>query len=186
MAGTESSDTSKAASPASRIGIFFTGLVLIIIGVALFIFGGKTLRYGWASDEWDQVSGTVTHSNVSKVRIGNNQDGSKPEFKPNIKYRYSVDGTTYNSDRILFGAAEKEEPPHHPLYTDIRAWKEKYPEGAKVTVWVNPDDPNISVLEPGLYFSVLLIPGVGLFFGFIGLVMAVGSIFAKITIQTKN
>jgi hypothetical protein len=67
---------------------------------------------------------------------------SSNDLLPDIRYRYEVAGQSYQS-RFEFPSGT------HPLPEFSRSYVEKYPVGASVTVYYNPQQPADSTLEPG-------------------------------------
>jgi Protein of unknown function (DUF3592) len=68
-------------------------------------------------------------------------------------YRYTVDGKTYQSDRISFhetwgGGTES-------VYRD--RLKSKYPVGKPHVVYYNPADPSVACLETGPNYFILVL-----------------------------
>jgi hypothetical protein len=74
-------------------------------------------------------------------------------YYPVVQYRYRVDGRDFLGERItsdsvrVLGARSDERSRNRGLVQRILA---RYPEGAAVRVYYDPDDPNRSVLEPGV------------------------------------
>ena len=110
---------------------------LSAIALAWFLF---LLYRTQAVRKWPTVIGTVIESSVEK----------DPDLNryPQVRYRYSVNGTEYTSDRIL---------PHGRLATTgthaVRVVA-RYKTGSRVRVRVNPRRPADSALETGLPFIV--------------------------------
>ncbi len=92
---------------------------------------------------WPTTEGTIVLSEV--VVTDWTPPDNFPSWYPNVLYRYSVDGQTYESERIeVISAANGN--------TDRFAQRtvERYPVGAQVTVYYSPKNPAVSLLEPGL------------------------------------
>jgi hypothetical protein len=76
---------------------------------------------------------------------------------PRIRYSYPVDGREHESSQINFwgvvggsqSAAERT--------------TRRYPQGAQVTVYYNPQDPHEAVLDRAFSPLVLILPPVGVF-----------------------
>jgi len=86
---------------------------------------------------WDAVSGEIIESRMWIRRPSH--------WAVEIRYRYTVEGLTYEADRVGFwkarrfwslGAAER-------LVT-------MYPKGRIVTLFVSPSDRSLAVIEPGV------------------------------------
>jgi hypothetical protein len=94
-----------------------------------------------AIDAAEPTNGTVVDSNVERVERSNERD----RFRPNITYRYAVDGETYTNDNYISGA--NTELYSKPVAED-RA--DTFQAGRNVTIYANPDKPQQSyLLEQG-------------------------------------
>ncbi len=104
-------------------------LILAAVGVTLLVYDAKEVRMLTCSLEWPQVQGKVRSAKVFQHK--GEGGGSSAE----IKYTYEVDGVGYESDRVHFG--------------DLAASDMvlKYRIGHDVSVYYDPDDPSISVLD---------------------------------------
>jgi hypothetical protein len=113
--------------------------------------------------DWTPVDGVVTNSSVS-TRAGS--EGGVV-YCLNVNYEYTIDGTTYQGDKISYTAD-----------SSCNSWSEDsdedYPEGKEITVYVNPSDHSEAVLETGLsavdFFTLCLC-----LFPLVGLVLLYGS-----------
>lgn len=133
--------------------------IFVLIDCWMMIYGWKNIEMAKASTKWPQVVGAVVRS---EIVIQSDSDGVT--YKPLVEYTYTVRSQTYTGQTIYFGDGSS---------TSIRSYSEgyvnKYPVSRKVTVFYNPADTNMSVLEPGLQKRsfILLVMGVG--FTFIGI-----------------
>lgn len=124
-----------------RRGAAGTGLVLMGLIVLAFVavFDGVLAHTAWteavARRSWVQVPAVVT---ASEVRVQSDADGSA--YYPEARYRYELDGADYEGDRFSLGM---------PMSFG-RAYAEHlladFPVGARVTAWVDPDDPTRAAL----------------------------------------
>ncbi len=96
---------------------------------------------------WTTVQGRVTRSDIGVTDTG----GDYPHdlFSPIIEYTYIVGGQSRKSSKIAMadfnpGGRERAEQLLKP-----------YRVGASVTVHVSPNNPDISLLEPGLRWPLL-------------------------------
>jgi len=82
--------------------------------------------------QWPTVIGLILESRVDDTRLD--------LMKPIMRYRYEVDGQTYEGFRVSFSG-----------YGVSRSAMEKlilpYPKGNSVKVYFNPKDPSLSVLN---------------------------------------
>lgn len=93
------------------------------------------IRRGADSADWPSVQGEVLRSSV--MRGGGGTRGGR-RWRLVFAYRYEVAGTTYEGRRVAFTAIK------------IRRVPDTFPQGATVLVRYDPDDPAVSVLEPGV------------------------------------
>lgn len=138
-------------------------IIFICIGVGVTILGSRVLKKSKASTGWPTVEGTVTSA---ETRIARHPAGdrARSSTKAVVVYSYSVEGIKYSSDRISFvqdGAGSG-----HEAHQIVR----RYPFGKKVKVYFNPDDPRVSVLEPGMSLSSFMPLGAGVVFIIVGVV----------------
>lgn len=99
-----------------------------------------------ASKKWDAVSGEII---ASELKSQTRQRW--PRWWAEIRYRYKIEGLTYEGDRVGFG-----------MYTSFisRGTAERavsrYPKGRIVTVLVSPSDRSSAVIEPGIGRGVVM------------------------------
>jgi hypothetical protein len=114
----------------------------VLIAAALLWIGATQITRSVLAMNWPTTEGQVTGSTIVK-RLN---DDSKPSpvaatHYPEVEYTYSVNNHKYVSRRITFGDAFKLNP---------EKVVRRYPAGRRITVFYKPDNPSISVLEPGL------------------------------------
>lgn len=153
----------------ASLKFLFFGLV---IGGFITMLGWRDISRAKASANWPNVQGEITESKVD-IRImdvPSNQHHSRPnrsnESLPahfaTIRYEYTVDGTVFKGGRVAFGDHGSSNPAHADEIVN------KYPIGKSVTVYYRPDNPQESLLEPGLKRQSWLIFSVGISFIFVG------------------
>jgi len=89
-------------------------------------------------DSWSPTQAVILSSEVVPWRFN---EFSQPEFQPKIRYRYEAGGVARESERIrrvAIRSAHQEK---------AAGWVERFPKGALVTAWVDPVDPEHSVLR---------------------------------------
>jgi hypothetical protein len=127
--------------------LFITGLTLTIAGLLLNATGDlfKERKLSHESPAWPQISGEILESHV--VSSGRLRTGTW--YAPIVKYRYAVDGISFESYRVSFRAA----------YVGSEAQEAvlRYPIGSAVPVWYRPNDPGTAVLEPNSWGSDLIL-----------------------------
>jgi hypothetical protein len=127
-------------------------LAMVGIGVVLLVFGAYTRVQSLRSRSWPVVAGVITESRVLSSRNSSGQWSHSPR----IRYRYAVDGKTYNGDTISYAKG---------LFDGASVKVSRYPQGSVVGIHYNPKDPASAVLDPGTgpTPALALLAGVGCF-----------------------
>jgi len=126
--------------PKSKAGAFY----LMFIGFLLFLMGGlfAVLMAGSFFNavntrEWTPAKAYIVYSDIEKRRV----EGSPPEFRWEVMYTYTISGKTYSSDKFKpRGARWKKD------IRGVEKLKEKYPVGAEVDCFVNPENLDQALL----------------------------------------
>ena len=150
-----SSSTSEAdiqsisgTAPKGRGHRFMIGLGLLFAvaggSVFTFLFAVPALRTV-ASARWDATPCRVIRSTV---RSWSTDDGTS--YQADVLYEYSANGRDWRSNRVTFFSALSSG------HADARAICDRYPAGAQLTAWIDPEDPARSVLERGFRPRYLL------------------------------
>jgi hypothetical protein len=111
-------------------------LLPLLFGCLGTLFGVPTLRAAMQASTWPEVACEIIESRVesSKDRKGS------VRTTPVIRYRYEIDGKSFVDSTLFFigssSATENDEA--------VR----RYPKGLKTTCRVNPTNSSISVLDP--------------------------------------
>ena len=137
----------NANSKSSSMGTF----VILIVGTTLAGIGYCVLTF-WAkpvlsnarnSVNWPTVTGVITES---ELKTHSDSDGTT--YSAAITYHYTVDENEIHGDRVWFGDnySSSDLGQHQKVVS-------RYPVGDEVDVYYKPDDPFISVLEPGAVFT---------------------------------
>jgi hypothetical protein len=127
---------------------FIVVLMLFVNGVLLFnIFSAR--RKASAMQTWPSAPGSIVESELRSRRRGNRRI-----YYPHIVYQYNVMGQTYTGKRISPGPESGS--------SRARELVAKYPPGAPVTVYYDPQNPSDAALErdfsktmPRLWFSLI-------------------------------
>ncbi|MCL4678148.1 MAG: DUF3592 domain-containing protein [Alphaproteobacteria bacterium] len=160
---------------AGTLGGLILGGVLLVIGYFVaFSFGKPIVDKAKASERWPTVEGRITTSEVQQDR-GNK---GKVMFSANVGYDYQVDGQKLLGDTVWFGGNFSSSSSGLARQT-----VDKYPVGKQVRVSYDPAQPEVSVLEPGAFWSSYLVYGIGLLLLGIGLLI-VGSLAVKLLFVT--
>ncbi len=145
------------------IWIFRIGLSLFLcVGLGLTIFGVLNIKTAKESESWPSEQGVILSSKISV-----NSGSDSTTYGADVTYRYKVKGNTYENDKVT--ASE--------VSTSNRGRAKKivkrYRVGKKVAVYYDPDDPEESVLETGLTGASWFLPGMGLAFFIIPLIILI-------------
>lgn len=114
------------------------GLALLGIGVALAFAGGRMVYRSKVSKDWPTVQGTVLSSRVETLR-----SKRAVSFRPEVSYRYEVNGIPYTSDTVAFDGNGS------GGLADAQAMTRHYATGAPVTLHYEPEDPSVACIECG-------------------------------------
>jgi uncharacterized protein DUF3592 len=109
------------------------------VGAFFLMIGVMELIGGLASRRWDAVSGEIIESRFTLARW------QRVHWEVEIRYRYTVEGRTYEGDRFCFGTGM--------AFSSRRAAEHAvtmYPKGRIVTLFVSPSDRSRAVIEPGV------------------------------------
>jgi len=133
-----------------------------LIGLAVLVFGIRGLLEANASTHWQTTTGTVTHSDVT---VSRSSDGTM--FGASVVYEFEIDGSRHIGDRV--NASDFQSSSRAAALRVV----ERYPVGMEVTVYCHPNEPERSLLEPGISTSAFFLPGFGLVFFLAGSAMLI-------------
>jgi Protein of unknown function (DUF3592) len=91
------------------------------------------------------AAGTVLESSVFARVDRGGEGGTNVWYIPRVRYAYQVAGVAYEGDVVQVGLAEF----GHRTEQHALAHVARYPVGAAVSVYCDPDDPRIAALETG-------------------------------------
>lgn len=131
---------------------------LTLAGIAILGFlalGGLTLLFLFAarlyvvteltndteSFNWPTTTGLITSSKIESWTESGDTD-----FASSVEYEYVVDNRKYSSNRIRFGGFLLALPGNK---AEAEEALRLYASGNSVQVYFDPDEPSLSVLEPG-------------------------------------
>ncbi|MFT5445609.1 MAG: hypothetical protein ACI9DC_000770 [Gammaproteobacteria bacterium] len=138
------------------------GWVLMLAGASAFLYGLVVPRWPVArAASWPSVSGTVTHSLVLQSTETSFTSGTTNTMHgAQIKYQYQVGERRYRNDEVHVGGSLATSMPSY-------AQAQRYPQGADIDVFYNPDKPAQSCLEKSEQVSLLSM-GIGVLFLIVG------------------
>jgi hypothetical protein len=111
------------------------------IGLALYSYirGARERRWRRREESWARAEATITRADVIETSVWGG--GSSTYYKPQVSYRFSVDGTEHEGHRIQMDAGASTDR------AQVRSWIAGYSEGGTVLAYYDPKDPSSSVLE---------------------------------------
>ena len=125
-----------------------TSTTRCIFAAACFVFALLALWRGMRdfatarrSSGWPRVAGEIVSAEIVESDFD-----SEMGWRPRITYRYRVAGQVLNGERVAFGM-------YANFYSNLcyaERYVRRYPAGQRVYVSHAPDDPAVSVLEPGI------------------------------------
>lgn len=145
--------------------------LMTMIGFVVIAFGLHRFRLGFGSSNWPTADATVTATGIS-VKGGGEE--SSTAYVPELTYEYQVDGTSYVGSRYSFG---EQKDPSFNSSKKAQTWiDENCPVDAGIPVHYNPDQPDVSVVEPGTWRSLITV--------LFGLAFLAGAVFFFLTVGT--
>lgn len=150
----------------------------IAAGVCLLVAGGMVFNLVRmqgqmrAARDWDKAEGVITVSRVEQPSEHVSDDLN--DAIPIIRYRYRAGGQDIESNRIAIGG--------QPMMTRVLAGRliARYPVGARVDVYVDPNDPATALLEPAQQGNLTTLLAVTIVFGFIAAVLVAHAIAGRV------
>ncbi|MHC1782320.1 MAG: DUF3592 domain-containing protein [Anaerolineaceae bacterium] len=121
-------------------GFFF--LLTLAVGVGLLVYSANSKKKAGASQSWPGVPGTITVSDVRQSSSTDDDGHVTFSYYPRVEYTYEVAGQSFTSKQVAFGGVRGYGNPEK-----ARQDLAKYPAGAAVTVFYNPEKPGEAVLE---------------------------------------
>jgi hypothetical protein len=114
--------------------------IIILVGLGIFLYrrNQRAQVTRQAAQTWASTMGTVLMSNIQVKRTGN----SRSEV-PAVIYQYEVNGTAYQGKTIKAGEGFFS----IRFMGDAQKTIARYPSGAQVMVYYNPENPSESALE---------------------------------------
>ena len=114
-------------------------LVIVLLGMGLLVYAFFCLSRALASRSWPTAKGTITGSFVEEDET----------YTARVTYRYSVGEREFSGTDVQAGGLLSS-----GFLRDAERVTDIYPVGASVRVRYLPISPHISLLEPGVNFSI--------------------------------
>ena len=116
--------------------------ILILFGIWMLYYGGRSVLRAYQSKTWPMVQGIVQDSSVESRR---NLHVAK------VVYDYTINEKPFIG---MLSSYSFNRPP-------AQGFVNRYPKGKTVSVYYNPQNPQVCVLEPGVKGQVWIRPGIG-------------------------
>lgn len=147
-------DLSGIFSGTQNFVILATTVPFVIIAIVLlWIAINRQRKARSAARNWSMTMGQVIASGAQSYRSrSGNSGGYHTMYRPYVSYTYNVGGRTYASDRMAMGMSLG--------YGSSSVAEQKaarYPAGATVQVYYNPDNPAEATLETRSQGSGILV-----------------------------
>jgi hypothetical protein len=143
-------------------------LIVTIFGLGIFFYSLSLFKSAWASRSWPTTSGIVVSSSVDSYWSESETGSSKSTtlmYSAKIIYKYTADETDYTSQKISFGDYDSNNS------REIQAVVDRYPLNSDVLVYYNPENPEMSVLEPGKLGGVAILFIAGAVISIVGILL---------------
>jgi len=155
----------------------------IAAGVCLLIFAGQLFNLirmrsqMRAVASWSRTEGVITVSKVDQPPSHASDDLN--DASPIVRYRYNAGGRDLENDRIMPGG--------QPLTTRVLAARQvaRYPVGARVDVYVDPNDANNVLLEPDTKSNLVALLAFAIVFGALAAILTAHALGGKV-LYTSN
>ncbi len=138
----------------SNEALMLYGILSLCIVIELFL-----IYKNYLAKNWSQAQGELISSEV-----GMEQSGSSVGIVAKVNYKYIANGKEYQSNQIAYAT----------LGSGFALFKNFYVKNSNLTVFFNPQKPEVAVILPGVrlfhILDIVLIIGVAYYFyGVIGL-----------------
>lgn len=109
---------------------------------AVLAFNGGDVWHGFRSERWPHAVGEVLEADLTHYQ------GPKTGHTHSawVRYRYTVDGRTFEAERVEFPPLRRPGP-EEDLLARVQA---AYPVGSMIDVFYDPVDPTRACLIPGI------------------------------------
>lgn len=111
------------------------GLILVVLNFFMYRSITESQNREKAAQTWPTTTGTI---GTSEARTHRHSGRQSAPF-PHVTYTYEVNGKTYHSSNIMPGGEIGG--------LNVQSTLARYPQGAQVTVYYDPQNPKDAVLE---------------------------------------
>ena len=140
-------------------------IFLVFLGLSVSAIGGLFTALMWNSysraveqRSWPQVEAMILSSEVEDWK---HDEFSPTEYRFNVLYGYETEGEAKTGDRVT----ARGNPSYNKRQKPDRM-HEEWPVGTKTKIYMNPDDPDFTILKPdskaagySIWFPMLFVVG---------------------------
>lgn len=164
--GAQNNDALNGQNPLFVIAVF-----LFIAGVGLFVGMDALREYRLQIDAYERFVPVEAKVLRTEISVRRNNNTNRNSYHPAIRYAYVVDGEVYKSRTYSYFKGNRRS--RSKTETIVAA----YPVDARVTAYIDPDDPDRSVLDnarPADAWKVM-----AFFTVFFGVLLLIGGVIIK-------
>jgi hypothetical protein len=118
-------------------------LALGALGLVLIVLYLRNKNKAKASMGWPSTQGRILSTNIRVDEV--DDESNRVRYVPEVHFEYTVNGVTHEGKRIIYGSE-----PDFGSRDKAQEFLQKYPQGALVTVFYNPENPGEAVLSQGM------------------------------------
>ena len=147
-----------------------TAKVLMLFGIFLLCFGIYFIATALASTSWEQVQGKIISTKISaSLTNAGSTTQRRLVYRVESTYQYNFNTKSYTNNYFSLGSGFTVEGGFNKK-TEAREWLKNsdYSTGKTVIVYVNPDDPEETVLSSGINIGTIVPVILGILFFVLG------------------
>ncbi len=134
--------TKKTPAKAASGAMVFVTIFALFWTAFTGLFDAKT--YSDISNQQRAVLFPTTAGQVLQSQVEREHDADGTTYSADIRFAFEVEGEQFESDSYRFGVTG------HSDQSEANRAVSKYPVGADVTVYYDPQNPELAILEPGV------------------------------------
>jgi uncharacterized protein DUF3592 len=136
--------------------------IMFGMGLGILLLAFATQRQVWAMRNWSIAAGKILDASVQARKEWDPDSEYRTYYNSEVVYSFLVRDQQYISDRVSFGGKYRGAVMGStPGF--VKSSLQKYPKGASVQVYYNPNNPSECVLErPASGQWLLLVVGLGM------------------------
>jgi hypothetical protein len=118
------------------------GFIVVLVAALCSVQVNRALREARASVTWPTAEGRIVESELS-FELVKSAHSRYRLYKAHVVYEYSIGSHTYRCDRVGFSKDDVATP------QSVQRIVNRYPTGARVTVYCDSRNPQAAVLDRG-------------------------------------